>query len=62
MPFVKEERFNNFWNEVNAHADKTDKAIDTLGDDVRKLRAELKNLNRGATKSKSAPKKAEAEK
>ena len=44
MPFVKEERYMGFVSESDAHADKTDLAIETLSDDVSKLRAEVKAL------------------
>ena len=44
MPFVKEERYMSFVSESDAHADKTDLAIQTLSDDVSKLRAEVKIL------------------
>ena len=44
MPFVKEERYMSFVSESDAHADKTDLAIETLSDDVSKLRAEVKAL------------------
>jgi chaperonin cofactor prefoldin len=44
MPFVKEERYMSFVSESDVHADKTDLAIQTLSDDVSKLRAEIKIL------------------
>lgn len=44
MPFVKEERYMSFVRESDEHADKTDLAIQTLSDDVSKLRAEIKLL------------------
>ena len=37
MPFVKEERYMGFVSESDAHADKTDLAIETLSDDVSKF-------------------------
>ena len=54
MPFVKEERYMSFVSESDAHADKTDLAIQTLSDDVSKLRAEVKILESKLEK-KSAP-------
>ena len=54
MPFVKEERYMSFVSESDAHADKTDLAIETLSDDVSKLRAEIKALQ-SKLEEKSTP-------
>tara|TARA_R110000787_G_scaffold208500_1_gene318422 strand:- start:255 stop:473 length:219 start_codon:yes stop_codon:yes gene_type:complete len=44
MPFVKEQRFMSFVTESDTHADKINLAIETLSNDVSKLRAEIKIL------------------
>ena len=57
MPFVKEERYMSFVSESDTHADKTDLAIETLSDDVSKLRAEIKALqDKVASLNTPAPK------
>jgi len=60
MPFVKEERYMSFVSESDAHADKTDLAIETLSDDVSKLRAELKALQSKLAVPKTAAPKPKA--
>ena len=60
MPFVKEERYMAFVSESDTHADKTDLAIETLSDDVSKLRAELKALQSKLTVPKTAAPKPKA--
>ena len=55
MPFVKEERYMSFVSESDTHADKTDLAIQTLNDDVSKLRAEVKALQGKLEEKSSAP-------
>jgi len=54
MPFVKEERYLSFVSESDEHADKTDLAIQTLSEDISKLRAEVKSLQSKLEK-KSTP-------
>ena len=54
MPFVKEERYLSFGRESDQHADKTDLAIQTLSEDISKLRAEVKSLQSKLEK-KSTP-------
>ena len=54
MRFDKEERYMSFVSESDAHADKIDLAIQTLSDDVSKLRAEIKILETKLEK-KSTP-------
>lgn len=59
MPFVKEERYMSFVSESDSHADKTNLAIETLSNDVSKLRAEVKLLQSqlaGAKTSSPTPK------
>jgi|TARA_R110002020_G_scaffold289490_1_gene504963 outer membrane murein-binding lipoprotein Lpp len=57
MPFVKEERYIAFVSEVDGHADETNLAIETLSNDVSKLRAEIKVLQDKVTSLDSpAPK------
>ena len=53
MPFVKEERYVSFVSEVDGHADKTNLAIETLSNDVSKLRAEIKILQSQITDTKT---------
>lgn len=62
MPFVKEERYMSFVNESDAHADKINLAIETLSNDVSKLRAEVKLLQTqlASTKTVSSASKAKA--
>ena len=54
MPFVNEERYLSFVSESDEHADKTDLAIQTLSEDISKLRAEVKSLQSKLEK-KSTP-------
>lgn len=54
MPFVKEERYVSFVTEVDGHADKTNLAIETLSNDVSKLRAEVKILQSQIADTKTA--------
>ena len=54
MPFVKEEIYLSFVSESDQHADKTDLAIQTLSEDISKLRAEVKSLQSKLEK-KSTP-------
>ena len=68
MPFVKEERYLSFVSESDEHADKTDLAIQTLSEDISKLRAEVKSLQSkleekstpAPAKTKSKPRAAKA--
>ena len=62
MPFVKEERYMSFVSESDSHADKTNLAIETLSNDVSKLRAEVKLLQTqlASTKTASPTSKAKA--
>ena len=62
MPFVKEERYMSFVTESDSHADKINLAIETLSNDVSKLRAEVKLLQTqlASTKTASSASKAKA--
>ena len=62
MPFVKEERYMSFVSESDSHADKTNLAIETLSNDVSKLRAEVKLLQTqlASTETASPASKAKA--
>jgi len=60
MPFVKEARYLLFVSEVDVHADKTDLAIETLSDDVSKLRAEIKAIQDKASAPKTPALKSKA--
>ena len=62
MPFVKEQRFMSFVTETDTHADKINLAIETLSNDVSKLRAEVKLLQTqlASTKTVSPASKAKA--
>jgi len=55
MPFVKEQRFMSFVTESDTHADKINLAIETLSNDVSKLRAEIKILQSQIADAKTAP-------
>jgi hypothetical protein len=55
MPFVKEERYMSFVSESDAHADKINLAIETLSNDVSKLRAEVKILQTQLANTKTTP-------
>ena len=54
MPFVKEQRFMSFVTESDTHADKINLAIETLSNDVSKLRAEVKLLQSQIAATKTA--------